>query len=132
MIKNIIVRARLLRKGMTKTEQLLWRELRGRKLHGHRFRKQAPFGQYVVDFVCHESKVIIECDGGQHNEKKFSLYDKNRTAWLESQGYIVHRFWNNEILEQLSAVLEVIQGTCDKRRPPILSFPHKKRGEGTI
>jgi very-short-patch-repair endonuclease len=132
MKTNIIVKARQLRSRMTDAERKLWQILRGRRLGGYRFRKQAPLGKYVADFICHEAKLIIEVDGGHHNESKEANYDARRTSWLNSQGYIVHRFWNNEVLGQLEAVSGIILELCFKRYPPILSFPHKKRGEGTI
>ena len=132
MTTNILSRARQLRGRMTGAERTLWQILRGRRLGGYRFRKQAPIGKFVADFVCHEAKIIIEVDGGQHNDPKQISYDEYRTMWLSSQGYFVQRFWNNEVLDQLGAVAEVILELCSKRYPPILSFPHKKRGEGTI
>jgi very-short-patch-repair endonuclease len=59
-----------------------------------------------VDFLCPEKKLIVELDGGQHQER--ADYDSNRDAWLESEGYVVLRYWNNEVMENLEAVLEDI------------------------
>ena len=114
--------ARRLRKQMTDAEQKLMYELRRRQIEGFRFRKQVPLGIYVVDFVCFEARLIIELDGGQHNEYKQINYDNQRTAWLQTQGYQVQRFWNDEVLQEIDAV---------KRRhfkyfnPPFLAFPRK-------
>ncbi|HSW70863.1 MAG TPA: DUF559 domain-containing protein, partial [Gammaproteobacteria bacterium] len=100
------------------------------RLNGYRFRRQVPLGKYIVDFMCKESKLIIELDGGQHNEIRAARYDQERTVWIEANGYFVQRFWNSEVLDQCNAVLEVIQELCVKRKPSIMTFPHNKRGEG--
>ena len=68
------------------------------------FRRQQPIGPYIVDFVCFEQKVIIELDGGQHNEATQAVYDSARTAWLQAQGFKVLRFWNNQVLSELDSV----------------------------
>ncbi|MBO4285271.1 MAG: endonuclease domain-containing protein [Alphaproteobacteria bacterium] len=81
------------RKNKTPAEQKLWSILRANKLGVH-FRQQHQIGQYLVDFVCLKKKLIIECDGGQHNEKA----DAKKTHFLENEGYVVLRFWNNEVL----------------------------------
>jgi very-short-patch-repair endonuclease len=86
MSSKMIARARTLRKKMTESEKKLWQRLRERRLSGYRFRKQAPMGGYILDFVCHEAKVIIELDGGQHNEANNISYDQKRTKWLSDQG----------------------------------------------
>jgi len=75
-------------------------------MEGNRFRRQQPIGQYIVDFVCLEKKLVIELDGGQHAEQ--SAYDAERTAWLECQGFRVLRFWNNQVLEEIEIVKEAI------------------------
>jgi len=108
-IKIGIVRARQLRRLQTKPEYYLWQKLRNRQLEGVKFRRQVPIGNYIVDFVCFENKIIVEVDGGQHNRKTNKLYDNKRTLFLEYQGYIVLRFWNNEILENIDGVVNVIR-----------------------
>ena len=100
--------ARTLRKNLTETEVSLWKHLRGRQLNGHKFRRQHPIGPYIVDFVCLEKHLVIEVDGGQHNDTRRENYDNIRTAWLESQGFQVIRFWNNQVLTSLDAVKESI------------------------
>ncbi|MBI4669218.1 MAG: endonuclease domain-containing protein [Elusimicrobia bacterium] len=101
-----VVLARNLRKNLTDAEQKLWRFLRLRQMEGWKFRRQQPIGQYIVDFVCNEKKLIIEIDGGQHTERQ--NYDQKRTEWLESQGFKVLRFWNNQVLQETDAVREMI------------------------
>ena len=97
--------ARDLRKNSTDAEKHLWYNLRANRL-GFKFKRQMPIGAYIVDFVCHEKRVIIELDGGQHMENQ--AYDMKRTAWLTAYGFKVLRFWNHEVLQQLTAVLEAI------------------------
>lgn len=105
--RNKIAIAQKLRKNSTDTEKYLWKYLRGKQLEGFNFRRQHPFGRYIVDFVNLERKIIIEVDGGQHLENK---KDKLRDKWLKEQGYEVLRFWDNEVLTNIKSVLEVIRG----------------------
>ena len=84
----------------------LWNLVRDRRLLGYKFRRQVPVGKYVADFLCLERKLIVELDGGQHHEQK--SYDADRTRWLQSEGFRVMRFWNNELLEETNGVLEKI------------------------
>jgi ATP-dependent helicase HrpA/adenine-specific DNA-methyltransferase len=94
-------RARALRRSSTDAEALLWSHLRNRQFHRFKFRRQVPLGRYIVDFYCHELRLVIELDGGQHSEEA----DRDRTAWLEGEGYRVERFWNHEVLEKADGVL---------------------------
>src|SRR5262245_58259891 len=92
-----ILRPRLqrrLRKSMTDAERRLWFSLQRKQLTGLKFRRQHPFGDYVLDFVCLKAKVIVEVDGGQHAENPTT--DTARTAYLERAGFRVLRFWNND------------------------------------
>ena len=84
----------------------MWYLLRNRRLAGYKFRRQAPIGKYIVDFLCYERRLIIELDGGQHQEQ--ADYDNERTRWLESTGFRVIRFWNNEMLQETDGVQEAI------------------------
>ena len=104
MPKLMTQRARQLRKNMTDAERRLWYHLRARRFLGLKFRRQQPIGNYIVDFVCFEKKIIIEVDGGQHLEQQAD-YDAKRTSWLEGQGFRVFRFWNNDVLKDTDAVL---------------------------
>lgn len=100
--------ARTLRKNPTEVEKKLWSKLRSRQLQGLKFRRQQTIGPYVVDFINLEEKVIIELDGGQHNEEKNINKDLVRTAFLEKEGFKVLRFWNNEVNNNLDGVLSTI------------------------
>jgi very-short-patch-repair endonuclease len=101
-------RARWLRKHATEAEGLLWSALRKLRGRGFHFRRQAPFGDYIVDFVCHSSKIIVEVDGTQHATDDAVAYDARRTAFLRSRGYRVLRFWNLDVLQGCAAVVAAI------------------------
>ena len=103
---TLVVNARVLRRGSTDAEHWLWQRLRARRLLGFKFRRQAPIGPYIADVVCKERRLIIELDGSQHQEQR--SYDQRRTTFLNSQGYEVLRYWNNEVLQQGEAVLASI------------------------
>ena len=109
-------RARSLRRDMTDAERVLWRKLRGGSFEGCKFRRQVAIEPYIVDFVCLESRLIIEADGGQHHHQR--PYDIERTKYLESMGYRVLRFWNHEILNELEGVLEQIRVTLNEIPSP--------------
>jgi very-short-patch-repair endonuclease len=94
-------RARVLRREMTEAERRLWQKLRSRQTEGYRFRRQVPIGRFIADFVCHEARLIVEIDGGQHDPS--SDIEASRTRFLESEGYCVLRFWNNEVLNNRRA-----------------------------
>ena len=99
-------RARELRSNQTDVEAKLWRRLRDRQVFGVKFRRQHPIGSYIVDFCCPTLRLIVELDGGQHAEQNAA--DQARTCFLESRGYRVLRFWNNQVMTQLDEVLEEI------------------------
>lgn len=96
--------AKNLRQNQTQQEHILWNRLRNHKFHNLKFKRQQPLGNYIVDFICKDIKLIIELDGGQHNTKENILADEERTKFLESKGYKVIRFWNNEIDNNLEGV----------------------------
>jgi very-short-patch-repair endonuclease len=98
-----------LRQRQTDPEKTLWAKLRNRQLEGVKFRRQQPIGHYVVDFASLENRIIVEVDGGQHNEPEMKGKDEERTAWLKREGYRVLRFWDNEVLNNIDGVLEVIR-----------------------
>lgn len=100
------VNARALRNNSTDAERLLWSHLRLRQLGGHKFRRQQPLRDYIVDFVCLEKRVVVEVDGGQHSQQQ--SYDAKRDAWLKDQGFVVLRFWDHEVLTQVDDVKEAI------------------------
>ena len=99
--------AKRMRAEPTEAEQKLWWHLRHRlSLDGTHFRRQVRFGHYIADFVSHGAKLVIEVDGGQHNEQ--ALADAARSRFIEAQGYRVLRFWNNDVLKNIDGVLEDI------------------------
>lgn len=97
---------------MTDAEYKVWQVLRSRQLENMKFRRQFPIGNYIVDFICIEKKLVIEIDGGQHNAIRNKISDGLRTNYLESQRYTVLRFWNNEVFENLEEVVEKIRLTA--------------------
>jgi very-short-patch-repair endonuclease len=99
-------RAAEFRRNQTEAEARLWTYLRAHRANGAHFRRQHAIGNFVVDFCAPRKKLIIEVDGGQHLEQE--EYDTERTQFLEAQGYKVLRFWNNEILKDIEAVMAVI------------------------
>ncbi len=112
-----------IRKNSTNAERLLWLKLRSRFFQGLKFRRQVVFERYIVDFVCFEKKIIIECDGSQHH---LSHLDRLRDRWFEKQGFKVLRFWNHDILKRTELVLKVILLACESPSPQ----PSPVKGEG--
>ena len=107
-------RARRLRKAATDAETALWYRLRSRALNGYKFVRQDPIGPYTVDFICRASRLVIEVDGGQHAD---NLRDVVRDKWLADHNYRVLRFWNSDVLTNMSGVLETI-ATALAEAPP--------------
>ena len=108
----------------------MWQHLRRKQFDGCKFRRQQPIGQYIVDFVSFQNNLIIEIDGGQHNEEAKSEQDHSRTLWLKSQGFHVLRFWNNEVLGNLNGVILTIQGRLSTSSPPLTLSPNSSPIEG--
>jgi very-short-patch-repair endonuclease len=100
--------ARRLRAQSTETEILLWKRLRTIRTDGTHFRRQVPIGPFVADFACMAARVVIELDGAQHNTDANREKDELRTRWLESEGYRVIRFWNNDLTSNMDGVLETV------------------------
>lgn len=124
MNRNINSIAKTLRKRLTDTEQVLWKYLRANQMEGLKFRRQEPIGNYIVDFICYEKRIIIEVDGGQHSVNKEK--DNKRDKWFKEQGFKVLRFWDNEVLTNIEGVLEVLRDSC-LNHPP-LNPSHQGRG----
>ncbi|MCY1312130.1 hypothetical protein D9M70_625240 [compost metagenome] len=99
--------ARELRSNMTDAERHLWYYLRAHRFLGLKFKRQEPIGRYIVDFICLECRLVIELDGGQHQDQVGR--DAERDRWLAEQGFRVLRFWNHEVLGETESVLEVIR-----------------------
>ena len=100
---------------MTNVERLLWQALRGKQLNGYRFRRQHPIGKYIADFACIAQRIVIELDGGQHQEQ--CEYDEQRTAFFRVGGWQVLRFWNNDVLNNLDGVLLTITNNLTAAPP---------------
>jgi very-short-patch-repair endonuclease len=115
-MRGAVDRARTLRRTMTEVERKLWLKLREQDIG---FRRQAPIGRYIVDFVSHPAKLVVELDGGQHNEPAAQTYDDVRTAWLETRGYRVLRFWNADVNENLEGVLDTIVHAVSNPSPTL-------------
>ena len=126
---EILRRVRELRHNPTEAEQLLWRLLRNRQLMGYKFRRQHPYCGYILDFYCHEARLVIEVDGGQHADHEQAAYDCDRTKCLESNGLRVIRFWNHEILGNIEGVLQEIVDTLNAPHPSPLP---KGEGENSV
>jgi very-short-patch-repair endonuclease len=120
--------AKSLRQNMTDAETLLWRHLRAHRLNGQKFKRQQPIGPYVVDFVHFAARIIVEADGGQHNA---CARDALRDDWLVSQGFKTMRFWNNDILQNLEAVLATIMDAITVAPSPPPPLPRGERGATT-
>ena len=109
---NTFYQARYLRRKMTLPEKILWLFLRKRKIAPFKFRRQAPIGKYIADFLCIELKIIIEIDGDSHTAQE--IYDAQRTQWLEKHGYCVIRIANEEILSGSEKPYKKILAICEK------------------
>ena len=107
--------AKQLHRNMTHAEVKLWARLRAHRLEGVHFRNQHAIGKYVVDFCAPGKKLIIELDGSQHIEQE--EYDKERTAYLESKGYKVIRFWNNDVMKDIDGVIRAIMLALESELP---------------
>lgn len=107
--------AHILRRDMTKAEAVLWKKLKDRKLFNTKFRKQHPIYIFIVDFYCHEYKLVIEVDGEIHNDEETRRYDLGRTEVLIQFGLKVIRFTNDEILYSMASVLSKINLELTKR-----------------
>jgi very-short-patch-repair endonuclease len=101
---------------MTDAERKLWWHLREFPLQGSHFRRQATIGPYYADFACHQMRIVIEIDGGGHAQEQKMITDATRTEFLESQGYRVLRFWNNDVLTNVEGVLETIYDAVREER----------------
>jgi very-short-patch-repair endonuclease len=116
---------------MTDAEAKRWNQLRNGQLLGTKFRRQVPMGSFVADFCCRHPKLVVEVHGSQHTER--ATQDASRTRVLAERGYTVLLFWDNEVVQDIDAVLEAIVGevTQRTRRPhPPLCHAEMTRGRG--
>jgi len=124
--------AKRLRRDQTDAERAFWFRVRDRRLDGWKFKRQMPIDRYVVDFCCPDARLIIELDGGQHDAN--AQADEARTRVLSSMGYLVLRFWNNDVLANTDGVLETVLDTLDRHRSspphpgPLPSGEREKKG----
>ena len=122
--RSISKHAAPMRRDATDAERTLWLQLRDRRLGGFKFRRQWTIGPFVVDFCCLEQRLVVEADGGQHDETT----DARRTAWLEGRGFRILRFWNHDILRNLDGVLQKILDSLAQQDPHPDPLP--RAGEG--
>ncbi|HEY0328534.1 MAG TPA: endonuclease domain-containing protein [Rhodopseudomonas sp.] len=120
-----------LRRTNTAAEAILWRHLRRLDVKGSHFRRQVVIGPYVADFACLAQRLITEVDGSQHGEEEGLKRDEVRTRWLQSEGYRVIRFWNNDVMSKTDAVMDAIYNAIAVTPPrsPLASDPPPP-GEG--
>lgn len=105
---NLVKRARVLRKQMTPQEVRVWLRLRALRKQGLHFRRQAPFGNYILDFVCFERRLAVEIDGAQHGENAQAAHDARRDAALAQAGFETLRFWNSDVNADIDSVIETV------------------------
>ncbi|MGY8710540.1 endonuclease domain-containing protein [Bradyrhizobium sp. 18BD] len=124
-------RAKQLRRTMTRAETLLWRYLKANRLDGVGIRRRTPIGNYVADFVCFSSKLIIELDGESHEFEERQKADQRRDAFFAAEGFHVLRFTNEQVMPNLEGVVEAIRQAASagaRGSPPSLTLPHKGGG----
>ena len=109
------MRARELRRRQTRAELKLWQRLRNRRLGGFKFRRQEPVDRFIVDFVCIDARLIVEVDGATHGTDAEVARDGNRSRILESLGFLILRFHNADVFENIESVLDIIVRTLDLR-----------------
>jgi very-short-patch-repair endonuclease len=126
-------RAKPLRQTMMRAETLLWRHLKANRMDGVGFRRQTPIGNYIADFVCFASKLVIELDGESHDFDERQRADQRRDAFFGAEGFQVLRFTNEQVMSNREGVVEAIrQANIAGARgsPPSLTLPHKGGGNG--
>ena len=111
--QNLKKNAQILRKNMTKEEAHLWYQFLCR--YPFRFRRQYVIGNYIADFYCHQAKLVVELDGSQHYSPEEKEYDQKRTSYLQSQGLLVLRFSNLDVIRRFRDVCEAIDITAKER-----------------
>ena len=129
-------RAKQLRREMTGCEKRLWFALKAHRAGGAHFRRQVPIGVYIVDFVCHQARLIVEVDGDQHSIGRQLTSDLRRDSWFEIEGYRTLRFSNWQVMNEFESVVLTIAaaaqgllGPAEGGMPP--SQPSPTRGEGS-
>jgi very-short-patch-repair endonuclease len=123
--------ARALRKNSTDAERILWSELRDHRLNGRSFRRQVPLGNYIADFVCHDAKLAIELDGGQHYFDDKEKAGAVRSAMIEAKGFHILRFSNHDVMTNRIGVLETIAAALNAIAPTP-TLPRKREREQAV
>jgi very-short-patch-repair endonuclease len=111
---EIFMRAETLRSNMTESEKLLWNRLNNKQINGLKFRRQHPINQFIVDFYCHQAKLVIELDGGIHNKRQVAEHDTGREAMLTNYGLKILRFKNEEVLFNIENVISKIKHNIEE------------------
>jgi len=104
-----------MRREPTPAEEAMWRFVRNRRLAGFKFRRQHPFGPYILDCYCPAARLVVELDGNSHATPSGQQDDLERRHYLEAQGILVLRFWNTEVADDPDGVVECIAKICDSR-----------------
>ena len=128
--RRLLSFARRMRHEPTDAEKKLWSRLRDRRLNGLKFRRQFPFGGYVLDFFCEQVMLCVELDGGQHNDPEGMVRDAGRDAALAKLGVEVIRFWDPDVLKETDAVCEAILAAATARTSHVPSPPPSPGGRG--
>ena len=115
---HIFEKAKALRDNITLAEKLLWEKLSGKKVLGLRFRSQHPIDIFIADFYCHPIKLVVEIDGGIHQNEKQNEYDMGREAELKKLGIDVIRFTNEEVINNIDGVIKAIKENCTRKLNP--------------
>jgi very-short-patch-repair endonuclease len=126
-------RAKQFRQAMTRAETLLWRYPKANRIDGFGFRRQVPFGNYIADFVCLSARLIVELDGESHDFEQRQKADQTRDAFFMSEGFLVLRFTNEQVMSNLEGVVEAIRQATRSRAsgsPPSPALPHEGGGSG--
>lgn len=105
-----------MRKTPTEAEQLLWKELRERRLDNLKFRRQQPIQGYILDFYCEEVRLGVEVDGGIHMKKEQIMYDQQRSEYLAEYGIKIIRFTNDQVSSRMNEVLNFIKKSAIQRK----------------
>ena len=125
-------RARQMRREDTRAEKRAWTQLKNRRTLGLKFRRQVPIDRYIVDFYCHEIRVIVEIDGGAHDKPGQAEWDAERNHWLEGLGYRVLHITNDEILNHPNSLLEMIRASYPSPGAHLLMDHPLPSGEGSF
>ncbi len=127
--KHLSVFAKQNRKNQTAAEEKLWQEVRNRKIHSYKFRRQHPVNGFIPDFICLEKKLVVEIDGEYHSDEEQKKYDEQRTKWLKVSGYRMLRFSNDEVLSNIDKVIEAIGKELLSEADPPSPLEREMEGE---